>query len=51
MVQRLILRGLASGALGGLLAFAFARILAEPVIQRQLEKAAVRLAAILNEMP
>ena len=34
MEQRLILRGFGSGALGGLLAFVFARILAEPVIQR-----------------
>jgi hypothetical protein len=36
MQQRFILRGFASGALGGLLAFAFARILAEPVIQRSI---------------
>jgi MFS family permease len=37
MEQRLILRGFASGALGGLLAFVFARILAEPVIQRAID--------------
>ena len=37
MEQRLILRGLASGALGGLLASVFARILAEPVIQRAID--------------
>lgn len=37
MEQRLILRGFASGALGGLLAFLFARILAEPVIQRAID--------------
>lgn len=34
MEQRIILRGLLSGALGGLLSFAYARIFAEPVIQR-----------------
>jgi hypothetical protein len=53
MEQRLILRGFASGALGGLLAFVFARILAEPVIQRAIDyengrdaaKAALRRAA------
>jgi hypothetical protein len=33
MEKRLILRGFAAGALGGLLAFVFARIMAEPVIQ------------------
>ena len=37
MGQRLILRGFASGALGGLLAFVFARILAEPVTQRAID--------------
>jgi hypothetical protein len=37
MEQRFILRGLASGALGGLLAFVFARILSEPVIQRAID--------------
>jgi MFS family permease len=37
MGQRLILRGFASGALGGLLAFVFARVLAEPVIQRAID--------------
>ena len=37
MEQRIILRGFASGALGGLLAFLFGRILAEPVIQRAID--------------
>ena len=37
MGQRLILRGFASGALGGLLAFVFARILAEPVTGRAID--------------
>lgn len=45
MEQRLILRGFASGALGGLLAFAFARILAEPVIQRAIDFESGRDAA------
>ena len=45
MEQRLILRGLASGALGGLLAFVFARILAEPVIQRAIDYESGRDAA------
>jgi predicted cobalt transporter CbtA len=45
MGQRLILRGLASGALGGLLAFVFARILAEPVIQRAIDYESGRDAA------
>jgi heme A synthase len=45
MVQRLILRGFASGALGGLLAFVFARILAEPVIQRAIDYESGREAA------
>jgi hypothetical protein len=35
--QRFILRGLACGALGGVLAFVFARILSEPVIQRAID--------------
>jgi heme A synthase len=37
MAQRLVLRGFASGALGGLLAFVFARILAVPVIERAID--------------
>jgi MFS family permease len=37
MEQKLILRGFASGALGGLLAFVFARIVAEPLTQRAIE--------------
>jgi Probable cobalt transporter subunit (CbtA) len=45
MEQRLILRGFASGALGGLLGFVFARILAEPVIQRAIDYEAGRHAA------
>jgi hypothetical protein len=43
--QRLILRGLASGALGGLLASVFARVLAEPVIQRAIDYESGREAA------
>jgi predicted cobalt transporter CbtA len=35
--QRLIVRGFASGALAGLLAFAFARVVTEPVIQRAID--------------
>ena len=37
MEQRLIVRGFASGALGGVLAFVFARILAEPLTQRAID--------------
>jgi hypothetical protein len=37
MEKRLILRGLGAGALGGLLAFVFARIMAEPVIQASID--------------
>lgn len=37
MEKKLILRGLAAGGLGGLLAFAFARIFAEPLIQRAID--------------
>jgi hypothetical protein len=37
MQRRFILCGFASGALGGLLAFAFARILAEPLMQRAID--------------
>jgi hypothetical protein len=45
VVQRLILRGFASGALGGLLAFVFARILAEPVVERAIDYESGRDAA------
>jgi Probable cobalt transporter subunit (CbtA) len=45
MEQRFILRGLASGALGGLLAFAFARVLAEPLMQRAIDYEKGRAAA------
>jgi pimeloyl-ACP methyl ester carboxylesterase len=45
MEQKLILRGFASGALGGLLAFVFARILAEPVVQRGIDYENGRAAA------
>ena len=37
MERRIILRGGLLGALGGLLAFVFARIFAEPIIQRAIE--------------
>jgi hypothetical protein len=37
MEQRFIVRGFASGALGGLLAFAVARVLAEPLMQRAID--------------
>ena len=37
MEKRIILRGLLVGALGGLLAFVFARIFAEPVIERAID--------------
>ena len=45
MEQRLILRGFISGALGGMLAFVFARILSEPVIQRGIDYENGRAAA------
>jgi hypothetical protein len=37
MEQKFVLRGFASGALGGLLAFALARVLAEPLMQRAID--------------
>jgi hypothetical protein len=37
MEQRIILRGLLAGAIGGVLAFIYARIFAEPVIQRAID--------------
>jgi predicted cobalt transporter CbtA len=45
MEKRLILRGLLVGALGGLLAFAFARIFAEPLIQQAIDYEGARDAA------
>jgi hypothetical protein len=45
MEQRLVLRGFAAGALGGLLAFAFGRVMAEPLIQRAIDYASGRDAA------
>jgi hypothetical protein len=45
MEQRFILRGFASGALGGVLAFVFARILSEPVTQRAIDYETGRQAA------
>jgi hypothetical protein len=45
MERRFILRGFASGALGGLLAFAVARLLAEPLIQRAIAYENGRAAA------
>jgi len=45
MEKRLILRGLLAGAVGGLLAFAFSRIFAEPQIQRAIDYEAGRDAA------
>ena len=43
--QRLVLRGFAAGALAGLLAFAFGRVMAEPLIQRAIDYADGRSAA------
>jgi hypothetical protein len=45
MEQRLVLRGFAAGAVGGLLAFAFGRVAAEPLIQRAIDYANGRDAA------
>jgi Probable cobalt transporter subunit (CbtA) len=45
MEQRFILRGFVSGALGGLLAFAVARVLAEPLMQRAIDYENGRAAA------
>jgi hypothetical protein len=45
MEQRFIVRGLAAGALGGLFAFIFARILAEPVIESSIAYESGRRAA------
>jgi predicted cobalt transporter CbtA len=45
MERRFILRGFASGALGGLLAFAVARVLAEPLMQRAIDYENGRAAA------
>jgi hypothetical protein len=45
MEQRFVLRGFAAGALGGLLAFAFGRVVAEPLIQRAIDYASGRDAA------
>lgn len=45
MERRLILRGLIAGAVGGLLAFVFARIFAEPVIQQAIDYESGRDAA------
>jgi hypothetical protein len=46
MELRLALRGLAVGALGGLLAFVFARVLAEPQIQAAIDYESARDAAL-----
>jgi Probable cobalt transporter subunit (CbtA) len=45
MEQRFVLRGFAAGALGGLFAFAFGRVMAEPLIQRAIDYASGRDAA------
>jgi hypothetical protein len=45
MEKRLILRGLMAGAIGGLLAFVFARIFAEPQIQKAIDYEGARDAA------
>lgn len=42
MERKLVLRGLASGALAGLLSFVFARVLAEPVIARAIRYESAR---------
>ncbi len=45
MERKFVLRGLASGALAGLLSFVFARIFAEPVIARAIDYESARDAA------
>ena len=45
MERTLVLRGLASGALAGLLSFVFARVLAEPVIARAIDYESARETA------
>ena len=45
MEKRLILRGFGVGALGGLLAFLFARIMAEPMVQKAIDYESGRDAA------
>src|SRR5262245_52093701 len=45
MERRFVLRGFGVGALGGLLAFMFARIFAEPVIQKAIDYESGREAA------
>src|SRR5262245_14711538 len=45
MEKRLILRGFGAGALGGLLAFIFARIMAEPMVQKAIDYESGRDAA------
>lgn len=45
MERKLVLRGIASGALAGLLSFLFARIFAEPVIARAVDYESARDAA------
>jgi hypothetical protein len=45
MEKRLILRGFGAGALGGLLAFVFARIMAEPMVQKAIDYESGRDAA------
>jgi hypothetical protein len=45
MEKRFILRGLGVGALGGLLAFLFARIMAEPLVQKAIDYESGRDAA------
>jgi Probable cobalt transporter subunit (CbtA) len=45
MEQRFIVRGFAAGALGGLIAFVFARIMAEPVIESSIAYESGRRAA------
>jgi hypothetical protein len=42
MEQRFVVRGFAAGALGGLLAFVFGRVVAEPLIQRAIDYASGR---------
>jgi hypothetical protein len=45
MEKRIILRGFGAGALGGLLAFVFARIMAEPFVQKAIDYESGRDAA------
>lgn len=49
MNPRLIARGVLAGALGGLVAFAFARIGAEPIVGHVINVAGVRTPSAVDE--